>query len=420
MTILVSRIWMSILSACFLMAWLPPCVSQAETEKTPKTITVRLTKQQKKIRRLQKGIQGHKKKILSSHEKEQGILFDLENIDRNLREDRLKLRVLQGELDTKEDTINLLQGEYSAINASKERLREHLQDRLASFYRMGSIGYMNVVFSTSSLPDLINFQEHFRLLLRQDQQLINQFRHKISELTVAQEDLHRGKRQMLAVIVDIKDQEQELANSHTKRSKLLNKVKTEKKLYQRALHEMEQAAQDLDQAIVRLKKPSVPKEKIKKKRLASAKKRRPTQGITARKGRLKPPIRGTVTTFFGRNTVKKFGLSSSAKGIDIKPDMNRKKIRAIFSGRVIYAAPLRGYGQMIIIDHGHQYYSLTSRISELKKTKGQLVHGGEIIGTIEEESGLLGEGLHFEIRHGTKPLNPLHWLDNGMLRIKKQ
>ncbi len=419
MAILVFRVTSYAVLFAFFLVGMQPYIALAENSNKPRTISVRLTKQQKKIQRLQKGIQGHKSKLLRSHEKEKGILSDLESIDSTLRQERQKLQNLQTALDTQEVTIHELQGELSTLNAGKQRLAEHLQNRLAAFYRMGSIGYMNVVFSTSSLPDLLNFQEYFRLLLRQDQMLIDKYRQKINELSKAQDNLNTEKKEMLAVIVDIKDQEVELKNSKDKRTKLLNKVKTEKKLYQRALTEMEKAADNLDQAMVQLKSPPEKKKIVAKKRTPIAKKRRPVQGFAARKGRLKPPIQGLVTRFFGKNTNKKFDISTESKGIDIRPSHNKRKIRAIYSGRVIYAGALRGYGQMMIIDHGHQYYSLTSRITELKKTKGQLVHGGEVIGIIEDESGLLGDGLHFEIRQGTEPQNPLHWLDNRMLRIRR-
>jgi septal ring factor EnvC (AmiA/AmiB activator) len=134
------------------------------------------------------------------------------------------------------------------------------------------------------------------------------------------------------------------------------------------------------------------------------------------RGRLIPPARGAVTTFFGKNTKGKFGITTYADGINIKT-LAGSEIYAIYSGKVVYAGQLKGYGNLIIIDHGDQYYSLISRAAELYKKEGDIVSTGEVIGVMDDQGGLLGEGLHFEIRYGTEPEDPLKWVNNRLLKI---
>jgi septal ring factor EnvC (AmiA/AmiB activator) len=387
-----------------------------------RSIEAQLQKQKKKIERIEAGIKGHQQKLHRSEDEEQDLLSDLDTIETNLQEQRSKLGGLQTDLDHHEDTIHSLQEEMGKVNSAKEALKGHLQTRLSSFYRMGSIGYMNVIFSTSSLPDLLNFQEYFRLMLHNDHEIISQFRDKIADLTKRRANLQQEKSQLLGVIVEIKDQEQNLAETRQKRAALLGRVRTEKKLYQRALQEMEEAAGKLSTTMTQLKKAGETEKLVKARPRPDATKKTKaappaTGNILARKGRLSPPVTGTVTALFGRQTQKQFGLTSYGNGIDIKPEPNAK-ILAIFDGRVVFADKLRGYGKTMIIDHGQQYYSLVSRASKLLKNKGDLVKEGEIIGSIDESSGLLGEGLHFEIRHGTDAENPLKWVNNGMLRLR--
>ncbi|MDT8335130.1 MAG: peptidoglycan DD-metalloendopeptidase family protein, partial [Desulfurivibrionaceae bacterium] len=151
---------------------------------------------------------------------------------------------------------------------------------------------------------------------------------------------------------------------------------------------------------------------------SSPKKRRPgsPRSFSTKKGRLPPPVRGAVTTFFGKSKQGKFGIVTRADGIDIKT-LAGSEIRAIHAGKVVYSDRLKGYGNLIIIDHGHQYYSLISRAAELYKKEGEAVTAGEAIGIMDEGGGLLGEGLHFEIRHGTTPLDPLDWLNRDQLNL---
>ncbi|PIY21744.1 MAG: hypothetical protein COZ12_04245 [Deltaproteobacteria bacterium CG_4_10_14_3_um_filter_60_8] len=384
-----------------------------------KNIEAQIQKEKKNIERIEAGIKGHQQKLHRSEDEEHDLLADLDTIETNLQQQRSKIGGLQTDLNHHEDTIHSLQEEMGKVNAAKEGLKGHLEKRLASFYRMGSIGYMNVIFSTSSLPDLLNFQEYFRLLLHHDHQMIGQFREKIVDLTKRRANLQQEKTELLGVIVEIKEQEQRLAETRQKRAALLGRVQTEKKLYQRALHEMEEAAGKLSTTMAQLEKAddaaaavSPRQEAVKKTKAAAPDK----TNILARKGQLSPPVTGTVTSLFGRQTKKQFGITSFGNGIDIKPEPNAK-ILAVYGGRVVFADNLRGYGKTMIIDHGQQYYSLVSRASRLLKNKGDLVKEGEIIGSIDEASGLLGEGLHFEIRHGTKAENPLRWVNNAMLTL---
>ena len=94
---------------------------------------------------------------------------------------------------------------------------------------------------------------------------------------------------------------------------------------------------------------------------------------------------------------------------------NNTEIRAVYDGRVIHSGYLRGYGNLMIIDHGQQYFSLISRAATFNKKEGTKVKSGEIIGVTGEGDPLYGEGLHFEIRKGSTPEDPLLWLKEGFL-----
>jgi septal ring factor EnvC (AmiA/AmiB activator) len=77
---------------------------------------------------------------------------------------------------------------------------------------------------------------------------------------------------------------------------------------------------------------------------------------------------------------------------------------------VLFADWLKGYGNLIIINHGNQYYSLYGHTEELFKQKGDPVEEREVIATVGETSSLNGPCLHFEIRHKGQPVDPMKWL----------
>ena len=94
------------------------------------------------------------------------------------------------------------------------------------------------------------------------------------------------------------------------------------------------------------------------------------------------------------------------------------EISAVFDGKVIHSGYLRGYGNLIIIDHGQQYFSLVSRAAEFYKTEGIKVAKGDVIGLTGEGDSLYGEGIHFEIRKGSKSEDPLLWLKEDSLPME--
>lgn len=377
---------------------------------------------QKKFRRLKQGIEDHKFRIRESRNKEKSLLSELESIDQNLRKGKQKLTELKSDLQQQGKLIEQKQQELESITLEKERSSSHVEKRLAAYYRMGKIGVMNVFFSASTLPDLLNFNEQFQHLLQYDRHVFAGYRIMIAELSQSHDALLREKEQLETIIRRVEDQEEQLADSRLDRMDLLTRVNTEKKLYQRALEELEEATKQLTAKLQKLKKSSpspVSNRQVKTSGKESAKKKRPSTWLSfdSLKGRLDPPVPGTVVTYFGKNTKGKFGITTYENGINIKTKAGTE-IKAIYNGKVAYAGTLRGYGKIIIIDHGGQYYSLMSNAENFLPQEGDTLQKGEVIGIMRDNNeGLLTEGLHFEIRHGTEPENPLHWINNAKLKI---
>ncbi|OGR00145.1 MAG: hypothetical protein A2505_00455 [Deltaproteobacteria bacterium RIFOXYD12_FULL_55_16] len=410
-------------SVCLLTLTLALCLGQhlclaAETLQ----VNSRIIEEQKKIQRLKKGIEDQKSRVQTTNKQENSLLTELDRLNGHIQDESDKLSSLNKDLSKHEQLLAAKQDEAVQAKEAKEQAKLHIKKRLNSFYRLGDIGVLNVIFSTSKLPDLLAFREYFNILLKRDQDVIQEYRKKMATLAKTQTDLQQGKQALVENIARVKGQEEQLAATREERMRLLQKVKTEKKLYQLALTELEEAADRLTSTLEQLKaeaaKARQKEARSKESRPASLQKSQPDNlGFAAQKGRLSPPAPGTVTTMFGKSVQGKFGIATFANGIDIKTTPGTK-VTAIFEGRVIYAKFLRGYGNLLIIDHGQQYLSLVSRVAKFFKEEGDTVARGEVVGIMSDQEGLLGEGLHFEIRHGTKPENPLLWVNNASLTIR--
>ncbi len=382
------------------------------------TLERNLAEQQKKIKRVGDEIDDHRDLIRESRTKEINLLGQLEILDQALKEGHDRLETLHGQTAEKEELLKAKNEELVQVTAAKEKTKEHVKNRLAAYYQMGDIGIINVTFSAMKLPDLLNFQEYFLALVNYDRLVFADYRQAIESLVKVREELQTEKEGLLEVIVAVKKQEEQLNDVRRERLALLARVNTEKKLYQRALTEMEEASNRLNETMAGLRKKLALTKQNQERAFSSPKKRRPgtNTGFATMKGRLLPPVRGAVTTFFGKNDEGRFGLATYADGIDIKT-LAGAEITAIYQGKVAYVGQLRGYGNLLIIDHGQQYYSLISRAAEFYKKDGDEVKTGEVIGIMDDQGGLLGEGLHFEIRRGTEPEDPLDWVNRALLNI---
>jgi len=128
--------------------------------------------------------------------------------------------------------------------------------------------------------------------------------------------------------------------------------------------------------------------------------------ISSLKGKLPVPLDGIVVKgakLFGSNKVH------LEKGIFIR-GREGEEVRAILPGRIEFSGRLKGYGQVIIINHGSRFFTISALLARREKQEGDLVKQGEVIGEVGSVKNGIGPSLYFEIRKGGKNLNPLKWL----------
>ena len=122
------------------------------------------------------------------------------------------------------------------------------------------------------------------------------------------------------------------------------------------------------------------------------------------KGNLRLPVRGTVAGRFG--TPRDGG--GTWRGLFIKASTG-SDVKAVAGGRVVFAEWMRGFGNLLIVDHGDSYLSIYGNNDSLLKQVGQAVKGGETLATVGNSGGNPESGLYFEIRHQGQPIDPMKW-----------
>lgn len=356
-----------------------------------------------KIRRLQHGIVEQKNQISKNRTQEYGILEEIEDLDQKLSEQKNKVSQLKTKVQNQQSLIDREEKALSKIRIERNLVEKHLQKRITAYYTMGDIGLLNVTFSTKTLPELLTFHDSFDALIKYDQDVIKVYRETISDLERVSDALILEKSVLEEFVVQETQQEIVLEDTKTEKRSLLTHIRTQTILNKQAIDEMQQASEKLADSIVAIKNKNEVYE----------------EGFFSNKGSLPPPVDGTIITLFQQEKTNKLGILRKSLGIELEAS-DGTAIVAISGGDVIYAGYLRGYGNTVIIHHGRQYYTVTSRIESILVEQGDKVKLSDKIGVVGDTATLFDEGLYFEIRHGRESLDPLLWLNPNRLSTRHE
>ena len=340
------------------------------------------------IGKLNQEIQNHLNKIRQDSKRELTLLGELKLIDEKLAARKKKLVAFKQEMAEQKKLIAEKNRELSRVKQVSDRIQQHLEQRLRSFYLMGTTGFLNVSFGRKNLPDLMLFNDAFKQMLAYDQSIITSYRGTIKELTRAKRALELEKSILSGLIHQTEKEKLALADIRQKKRQLLTRIKSKKGLYEQAVREMQKAEHDLTKSLTVLRR----------------KKRNRQRGFLLNKGRMQGPVAGELVVRFGEIV-----NDAPCKGIIIHTDENAP-VQSIYTGKVLFAGYKLGYGNMVIIDHGLGYYTVTAHLDDIFVREGNRVLGGQQIGTTGDIATLFSKGLYFEIRKGSRPVDPLQWL----------
>lgn len=353
------------------------------------------------IRRLQQGISEQKGLMLENQQKETELLDELEKIDLKLHEQQQKVESLVAKVESQQQLIGKLDTDLIELKAAKAKVQAYLRKRLSAYYKMGKVGLLNVAFSTKSLPDLLIFHDSFQELIRHDEKILREFHQKIEAIGKTQKAYELEK----SVLVNFKqlaiDEKESTESLKKEQENLLLHIRTQQRLHGKAVKELENAAHKLTASLTAEKASEEPKE---------------SYHFQSGKGTYHPPVEGQVITLFQQETSNAMGILKKSQGIAFDAS-DGAVVKAIAPGAIVYAGYLRGYGNTVVIHHGSGYFSVLSRLEQIKCHKGDTVKEGALLGNAGDTATIMDAGVYFELRKDKESLDPLEWLDNKRISI---
>jgi septal ring factor EnvC (AmiA/AmiB activator) len=355
---------------------------------------------------VEKQLEGIKKKIarerqgISKVQKKEGsVLKDLRKVEEALDKKDRELKQINGRLEAVVGDLQRKEEEAQKTTSSLQTRRELLRTRVKALYKWQRGGSPFVLLNGGfSVAELMQRKRYLEITLAYDQQLVAALGRESIQLEALKEELVKKREEVdreRGRLVEVKEA---IRLQREKKKEVLASLRREKEVRVRALEELEQAAHRLQKMM----------DEISRKAMAK------TGGVPGQvdfetmRGKLEYPVRGEVTAAFGKTWHREFSAELFRKGVDIAASLG-EEIRAVESGKVIFADRFAGYGKMMIIDHGQRYYTIYAHLSDLLRNTGDLVRRGEPIATVGDTDSLEGVRLYFEIRKGGKPLDPLPW-----------
>jgi septal ring factor EnvC (AmiA/AmiB activator) len=372
-----------------------------------------LGEKQRDLRQTQKRLSEERAKAADARKREAGLLAELEAIDRRLTEKRKQVATLDSRIKKAQSDVALLQGEIARLEGQRTGQEDALGRRLRALYKLQTQGgVLPILLSGDDLGTQATRLRHLTTLATVDARLIREYRVTSEGLTERRARLEGRQKELGAFRTEAEEERADADREAAKRLALLARVRDERAYHDRMVGELSEATRRLE-AFVR---------DLQERQRRAAKAPPPGRprtapvpdnvrgvGFAAFRGRLLWPAEGKVVGEYGAKIHPRFGTKTFNNGIDIDVPEGTN-VLAVYGGHVLYTGWFRGYGNLIIVDHGGEYYTLYAHVAEIKIKEGDEVKQGQPIGTVGDTGSLQGPRLYFEVRHEGRPQDPAQWL----------
>ena len=366
---------------------------------TPDQARQALDQVTRRIARIQASLAEHR-------QRESALAARLAETDKRAAALRTELEQLDASLAREQTRLKALRERHREATRALEAQRRRLLDQLRSAWQLGRQAPVKLLLNQTEPASLGRALVYYRYLNQARTERIHAWQESRDRLA----ELHRSVEASLA----------ELEALRADKRRALERLQAEESRRKRLLASIRETIRGEDARLARLQSDRARLEKLLRSlREALADIRqldRNYRPLRALRGRLPWPVGGRLRHAFGES---RLGGRSRWRGVLIAAPEGRP-VRAIHHGRVVFADWLRGFGLLLILDHGDGFMSLYGRNASLYRDVGDWVEAGDRIATVGD-TGIGGEpGLYFELRHKGRPLDPVGWLDRrGASRLAR-
>lgn len=338
-----------------------------------------------------KGVSGEisrQKQSLSSQQKK------LDNLQKSLRNQettiarlRSDIKKTKASLDQTNQNIESLQENISRLEAQKKAQSDKLAELVQTYYITQRAKSSSNILNHGVEEDRIS--QYFQHLAKQRAETIHELEQTVEQLELSHQQLKLEQQEITALLTQQTQKSDQLTKTQSQRKGTVSKIK-------KSISNDKVYLSELQRNETRLKA-----------EIAKAAKRNavPMDGLARQKGKLPWPVKGRVLHNYGTKQTGQLNW----KGMVINANYGQS-VKAVYSGTVVFADYLRGYGLVVLLDHGKGDMTLYGFNQSLLKKEGDKVTAGETIALAGDTGGQSRPSLYFEIRRNSKTQNPKSWL----------
>jgi septal ring factor EnvC (AmiA/AmiB activator) len=383
------RRWKQVLAGSVIIGWIFTLGTIALLAAGNDQIEKDLTEKKKHLKDVKKELSLTKKKEKKIQGKESSILESLHTMETELYKKERELKQMEVQLNQTRERLHQTKNQITMLSKGMERTKEALFSRMTALYKMGRIPPEIFLLTSQPYVDLLRIDKYLRVIIDFDARLVDTYRYQMALKERYQEELTQDQFQWQQNISDVEKKKEEIKKVRERKRALLKSIQDQRVVYQKVIGELEERAKELQTLIGKLEQ--------EKSLFAYGKPKYETL-----KGKLNPPVQGKVISFF-----KERGQN----GIEIKAPIGTE-IKAVLSGKILYADWFKGFGNVVIIDHGDHTFTVSAYCSQLLKKVGDTISQGDTIALVGSAGSLKGPCLYFEIRHRGRPQDPLNWISH--------
>lgn len=310
----------------------------------------------------------------------------VEQTDRELAETEQRLAEVERQLS--ESRQMKQQAAESLTN-----LRARLGQRLRQIYVRGELGWLDLVFGADSISEGLQGYELAKQLAISDERLTRQVARSRDLIAETERRIGLQKHELEQAKEQVEKRRKQAAAARDEQLAAVDLVRRKAGLHRRAVSELKSARGRLSNLV------------------ASMEGRAPAaKGFASWRGRLPSPVPSArLEAGFGKQVDERFGTVTVNQGVDLRAALG-SPIKAVYPGKVVFAQTFQGYGRLVILDHGGNYYSLYGHLERIQVTQGDRAEQGQAIGTLGQSGSLKGPYLYFEVRRGNQAQDPAQWV----------
>ncbi len=338
---------------------------------------------QSQLKHLDAQIHNLQQTLNSAHDKRSVLNKELATTEKQIGQSVRELRLIQKNMNEKTHKINLLQTQVNQLNQQLTTQQQLLASHVRARYQMGEYQPVKWLLNQDAPYKISQILTYYQYIIKSRQQLIAQIDATKKNLNQSKETLNQELNENQKLKADLINNQEQLQQNKSYHTALLHSINDEIQNKQNRLREAQKNKENLAHLLHELSQQSEV---------------RVNQPFQQMRKKLPLPVQGS-----GRS------LQKMNQGVTFFADEGAA-VTAVYPGKVVFSDWLKGYGLLLIIDHGQGFMTLYAHNESLFKKKGQAVRQNEQIASVGHSGGIKQNGLYFEIRLRGKAIPPLEWL----------